>query len=292
MTGLRGLAATLVLGAGLTASSAVPLSQPVTLSEYTQAVIRLELQTGMYDSYLENYYADLKVDSALALSREQIIKLTVPAKFTFLGDSHEGTEAVDLLREVVLLHLKEHLKPVLVIEFIFARYQRDVDAYLKGEILLSQLRKNVRFDQYHWAWKWDDISQVLVLAKERGLRVIAGEEGSNNMNTRDAFTARVIADDVAKNPGGTYVILYGTLHLLGDGHLPRRLQVLAPGQQIRIVNFLGRKTEEAIRAVGTMSDRSFLLEGATYYVSRKTPFEELRSYYDYLLELSGLGGPY
>lgn len=258
-----------------------PASTPE-LRTITERVIQWEDSPLHADKYMTAYYADLPVDKARSFPCTETLAMTENAKIVLIGDEHTNDEAVVLASEVLHRRVKSGERPVLVIEFVFHKYQSIIDEYLSGRISLATLRKRVKFDDFPWAWNWDDISRTLVIAKRLKLRVLSGEEGSNNMDTRDAFTAQVIDKDLKKHPGSRYVVIYGTAHLLGKDHLGDHLARLGHESVFTIINFLGRKTEAAVIASGDLEARCLTLRDGLIYRSRNSLTQNLRDWLDYL----------
>jgi hypothetical protein len=123
------------------------------------------------------------------------------------------------------------------------------------------------------------VARILVTARQLGLRVIAGERGSGGMAQRDVFAAGLIAADAARHPGARYVVMYGSVHLIGVAdQLARR--GLRP--QLTVLNFLGRKTEQALIAAGTQSSQCMKFADDLYYANPTGPAGSLAWWVRYL----------
>ena len=271
--GLVGMSLAMASGAAFGATELDTLSAKVR---------KLEKKPQNADKYLDAYYEDLPAFSAKPIDCARVLPQTVGTKFVLVGDEHNNSDSGKLLERVIDAH---SVKPTVMIEFIFARHQKSVDEYLAGKITLAEVRKRSKFDSFGWAWKWEEISHVLVMAKERRLRVLAGEEGSNNMKTRDLFTVNAILNDLQADPMRQYVILYGTSHLLGRGHLAdllRKRSETREASQVKIVNFLGSRSGDVIRAAREESALCFDMGEGVYYQSQRTVMENLKAYYGYL----------
>lgn len=252
------------------------------LRELTDKVIALEESTGMHDAYLAGYYAGLPVADAMATGCDSVDQALLSPRFVFLGDQHDIPFPVDHLTRLVRDRVAAGDRPALVIEFIFREHQGAIDEYLAGSISLERLRELSKFDSFGWSWQWESISRVLVLGRELGLRVISAEEGSNDMDTRDPFSAKVLHEDAAAHPGQTYVVLYGAMHLFGARSIPALLRAYGHESIARTTNFLGRRTLEAVEASRGEGSLCLGLAPGDYYLSSKTPVQELREYYEYL----------
>ena len=259
-----------------------PSARSETLRELTEKVIALEDSTGFHDRYLAAYYAGLPVAGAQDAACDSVNQALLSPRFVFLGDQHDIPFPVDHLSRLVRDRVAGGDRPALVIEFLFREHQAAIDDYLAGVITLERLREISRFDSFGWSWRWESISRVLVLGRELGLRVISAEEGSNNMDTRDPFSARVIHEDALAHPGQTYVVLYGAMHLFGARSIPSLLRAYGHASIVRTTNFLGRRTVEAVEASRGEGSLCLALAPGEYYLSSKTPVQELRECYEYL----------
>jgi uncharacterized iron-regulated protein len=256
--------------------------EPETLRELTEKVVQLEDKAGA-DSYLKEYYDDLPSQNAkLSMECPRLAEEALKPRLVFVGDKHGDLEPIELVQSIARGHLRRGFKPTLVIEFVFARYQAHVNSYLSGRMTLAQLRTHIEFDDFGWSWKWEQVSRLLVLARKHGLRVIAAEQGSNNMAMRDSFTAKLLVRDLFANPDDKYIVMYGTHHLLGRGHLPDLLERRGFVSQLKIVNFLGRETEAALTAAGDEKANCLRLRPNLIFSSRLSALGELREYYQEL----------
>ena len=270
--------AILVFAVAITSQAAAP----ETLRELTEKVIEIEDRI-MNEPYLKQYYDDLPATAARAGDCSSLKDEALRSRLVFVGDEHGDLGPIQLIESIAREHLRRGVKPALVIEFIFARYQARIDAYLKGRITLQQLRRQVKFDDFPWSWKWEQVSLLLELGRKEGLRVIAAEEGSNNDATRDPFTAQLLVRDMQANPAQVYLVMYGTLHLLGRNHIPDLLERRGYVSQMKIVNFLGRKTEAALIAAGSEKATCLRLHpNLVFWAGGKSALDHLREYHQEL----------
>lgn len=253
------------------------------LPQLTRDVIRLEAKY-MNIPYVTEYYAGLSVRSATVMDCAEIAPAAMTAPMVLIGDPHTSNDSVLFLRSLMRAKAQAGLKPAVVIEFVFNRHQSVVERYMRREITLADVRKAIGWDQFPWAWKWDDVAMILSDARDLGLRVIAAEEGSNNMKTRDPFAASVIAKDAKAHAGQTYLVMYGTMHLLGAGHLGDHLKRLGFTRSLTVLDFLGHKTEEALQAARA-NTACVRLSPEIVVRTPKSLLESLEEYHEYLSQI-------
>lgn len=263
---------------------AAPVSAaPESIREITRAVIELEAKfPAPLHAYMMEYYRDIPTASARETNCEDILSRALDHRFVLVGDLHNKPEPAMLLERMMEHMLRHGQNPTVVIEFIFHTDQAVIDEYLSGGISLEEVRRRVRFDDFHWAWKWDDISRVLAAGKRLKLRVISGELGVRAPSDRDRFTAETIHRDAAGAPNRKYLIFYGTAHLLGENHIGDRLKKLGRADQLAVINFLGRATEPVLDAMSPADANCIRFSKNLSYVSKDAPSVGLREYHEYL----------
>jgi uncharacterized iron-regulated protein len=259
---------------------ALTLALP-SLKQITDEVIAFEAR-DQFKSYMDQYYEELRPSPAAAVPCGDVKARAPDFPFVFIGDEHTSDYPLRKMREFARYMISHGVRPVLAIEFIFHQYQPDLDLYLTSKIDAAELRRRVHFDDFQWAWKWENLEPLLGAARDLHLRVLAAEEGSNNMDTRDAFAARQILDDLAKHPGSRYLIMYGTAHLLGQNRIPFYIRAAGHPRMLRVIDFLGHETLDVIQAIGTEDNVCVKFEDDVYYMSAHSPKEQLIEYWEYL----------
>lgn len=117
-------------------------------------------------------------------------------------------------------------KIVVGLEFVAARFQRAVDAYMSGtiddEVFLRRIEYRKSWPSYQ---VWPNFQPIFQLARRRQARVIAldcipGECGS--VFSRAEFAAWKIAEALREHPRHKVIVLMGEAHLAPE-HLPAAL---------------------------------------------------------------------
>ena len=122
---------------------------------------------------------------------------------------------------------------------------------------------------------------LLLTAKHLKVRVIAAEQGfgfMGDLRRRDRFTVNLIADDVRHHPGEIYVIVYGTMHILGKKHLSGLLASRGHTSQLKIINHLGRLTQAVAEAINSTEAGAVDLGDGIIYTSTQDMITNLETY--------------
>jgi hypothetical protein len=111
---------------------------------------------------------------------------------------------------------------------VYARSQRVLERYLRGELGESEFLKAIRYD-LDWGYDWQSFRRLFDAARELGLSVYGIDSeprsGFRYIGRRDAHAAARIADIVEARPGAKIVTVVGESHLART-HLPRRVTEL------------------------------------------------------------------
>jgi hypothetical protein len=281
----------------LSSGSAVPFAGQ--LAVLTQKVSALEAELTKREPDLElydgDYFRSIDPSRARRVSDDEILKRALDHQFILIGDEHGSLEPIIRAQAIIghLVQLKQ--MPVLAVEFIFSRHQRFLDAFLtalEDVQSLELLRRQIRFDEKGWGWKWEHVSRLLRAAKHLTLRVIAAEQGfgfMGDLKRRDRFTAKLITEDVRKHPGEIYVILYGTMHILGRKHLSGLLLSRGFKSQLKIISHLGRLTQAVAEAANSTGAGVLDLGDGIIYTSAQDMITNLQAYHSQLTDLLGSG---
>jgi len=147
------------------------------------------------------------------------------ARIVLVGDYHTLAQAQrGFLRVLRRVRTK---KLVVALEFVSARFQRAVDAYMEGDIDDETF---LRRTEYRKSWPsyqvWPNFKPIFDLARRREARVVAldcmtGECGT--VFSRAEFAAWKIAEAAREFPRHKILVLMGEAHL-APGHLPAALR--------------------------------------------------------------------
>ena len=179
--------------------------------------------TQSLDRYREEYQRALGRPRWRHLDRAAAHEAFARADRVLLADYHIAPESQ--LRTVEVLEAMATRGPVtLVLEWIDRRYQVAVDAYLAGDMDAESLRKKIHYDE-HWPFAWKHYRPVLEAARRVKSRVILVEdfaaESQASLSERD--DAVVAAVQAVADGDTRLLVVYGSYHTLGEGHLGDKL---------------------------------------------------------------------
>ncbi len=151
---------------------------------------------------------------------DDVLEAAGESDLVYVGDYHTLR-----LAQKSFLRLAERLcergrPPLLGLEFVQARFQPAVDAYLEGSLEEAELLRDIRYAETQAFDVWPNFRPIFELARARRLRIAALDRragGPRSLEARDAFAAQALAR--ALRPGEPALVLFGQLHL-APPHLP------------------------------------------------------------------------
>jgi len=266
-------------------SSGRALAGAAQLAVLTQKVSVLEAELTKEEPDLElydgDYFRSIDPSCAHRLSYDDILRRALDHQFILIGDEHGSLEPIILAEDIIGHLVQRKQTPVLAVEFLFSRHQRFLNAFLAAHEdvrSLELLKRQIRFDEKGWGWEWVHVSRLL-------LRVLAAEQGFGfmaDLRRRDRFTVNLIAEDVRQHPGEIYVILYGTMHILGRRHISGLLSSRGFTSQLKIISYLGRLTQAVAEVVGSTEAGTIDLGNGIIYTSAQDMIANLETYHSQL----------
>lgn len=206
------------------------------------------------------------------------------ADVLLVGDYHALAASQNFAAEL-LARLASAGRPViLALEMVFARDQRMLDRWFRGEISEDELRSGIRYDE-EWGYDWEPFAQVLRLAPQHSCGVYgidSGPRGSmRRIGLRDRNAAVKIAELREKFPQAIVLALFGEAHL-APNHLPRWLRQNRP--QDRILTVLQNVDELYWKSAGELRDgvQAVAVNDDAVCVFNSTPLEKYESYRIYI----------
>jgi hypothetical protein len=153
------------------------------------------------------------------------------APVVFLGEFHAldtaSRSAAALLRD----WSRQRIPSALAVEFVHARHQRALDAYLSGLIGEREFQRRVRYRE-EWGYPWSGPRELLRTARSLGVPVIGldlSPRGSAaDLGRRDRIAAERLAVRAGSDASAARLaVVIGEAHL-HSGHLPRELAARWP----------------------------------------------------------------
>lgn len=228
------------------------------------------------NAYQREYYAALGAPRGEPVSPAETHQALAAARGVVMADYHLAPESQRRATEV--LRAMASGGPVtLILEWIDHRYQREVDAFLAGQLDADTLRGRIHYDD-HWPFPWENYLPVLEAARDVRARVVLSEDFTTkpqpSLWQRDE---RVVAALTAAADDGTrYLAIYGAFHVLGEGHLGEKLA--AAGLPVDWV-LTGEAPEVWFQALARHRDPDRLeylaLDAGRMFVRNGTPTERI-----------------
>jgi Haem-binding uptake, Tiki superfamily, ChaN len=201
-----------------------------------------------------------------------------------LGDYHALAASQDFAAGLLETLAGDGRPVILAMEMVFARDQRVLDRWYRGEISEDELRCAIRYDA-EWGYDWEPFARLLRRARRHAAGVYgidAGSRGSmRRIGVRDRHAAIKIAELRGKFPQSRVVALFGEAHL-APNHLPRSLRQYRP--QDRILTVLQNVDELYWKSAGEFCDSVPAVQVAdeVFCVFNATPLEKYESYRIYI----------
>jgi len=218
-----------------------PSWHQVRIDLYKSLRAQCERILGRLDNEIAKYQKDYQQDidrSWVESTVKELIKVTESSRVLLMGDFHALYQSQKgHLRTLRILPKKR--PKILFVEFIAAKDQSILDAYLKGDLNDRQFLKEVKWKE-SWGFSWRAYKPILVWAKKRKVPVVAVDKalkvhGDQSLHERDLFAARLISDHLNLNPDRLGIVIVGDYHI-SSKHLPNLIekQMDVPSSIMRI----------------------------------------------------------
>lgn len=204
-----------------------------------QAAVRsLRRQIGMVDknarrTYIRDFTRDFAVFQEPA-SYDDLVVRGFRSDIIFVGDYHALTACQKFCARFLEDMIQRSSGVVLAVEMIYGRQQRILDEWLAHGMDDDEFLRRLRYAQ-EWGYDWDAYGQVLKVAREARIPVLAMDceprTGFRRIRRRDAYAAERLADQFLRDPESKIVVLVGESHLARN-HLPSRLTRALASRQL------------------------------------------------------------
>ena len=233
--------------------------------------------------YLRDF-TEAFLDYTRVLSQPDLQQKYCSADVLLVGDYHALSAsqrfAADLMEK-----LAGNGRPViLALEMVFARDQRVLDAWFRGELSDEELRSGIRYDQ-EWGYSWQPFIHLLRQARRHSSGVYgidSGPRGSmRRIGARDRHAALKISELREAFPEALIIALFGEAHL-APNHLPRWLRLRRPEDSVLTV--LQNVDELYWKSAGELSDTlpAVQVNDDVVCVFNASPLEKYESYRIYI----------
>jgi hypothetical protein len=175
--------------------------------------------------YIREFHDEFSHFEAVS-SFDDLVIACYKADIAYIGDYHVLPAAQEFAARLIGEIADRARQVVLCVEMVFARNQRTLDRYMKGEIDDDEFLRAIRYQQ-DWGYDWASFRRLFDLARRRGLPVFGIDSeprsGFRYINRRDAHAAAHIAAIAERHPGARIVVVIGESHLARN-HLPRKVR--------------------------------------------------------------------
>jgi hypothetical protein len=211
-----------------TAPPSAPLREGIDLQKAAVARLKrdiLGVDRNSRRRYIREFHEEFARFEQVS-TLDDLIIACYKADLVYIGDYHVLPAAQEfasrLLREIAV----RSRQVVLCLELVFARNQRTLDRFMRGETTEQEFLKGIRYD-LDWGYDWASFRRLFEAAREHGLPVYGVDSeprsGFRFIRRRDAHAAAHVAQIAERHPGAKIVVVIGESHLARN-HLPRRVQ--------------------------------------------------------------------
>lgn len=189
-----------------------------------------------YNRYLKHYNRTVKIYKRAATLAEVLEDLS-KSRVALFGDYHTLDQSQRSFVRFLRHFFKKYHKDIIVgLEKIQARHQKDLDAYMCGEIDEKNLVKRVGYKK-HWFFDlWDNYAVIFDFLKYHAIPTFgldASGAEKKGLGARDKFMAKRTVELAKKNPEKILFVLVGDLHL-APKHLPRDVEREAAAAKVQL----------------------------------------------------------
>lgn len=150
------------------------------------------------------------------------------ADLVYVGDYHTLRIAQQAYLALAKNAVKSGRRVVLALEFVEARHQSTLDAFLAGRLSEKTFLARIGHPYRGPFDIWPGFAPILSFAREEGLEVVAIDRrapGPRSLELRDEGAARPIARAARADDRPLVLVLMGQYHV-APMHLPRRVEAL------------------------------------------------------------------
>ncbi len=160
-------------------------------------------------------------------SKQELLKKAALADIIYHGDYHTLKQSQ---RSVVriLRDLLGKRKLILCLEMFYAEDQKNLDAYMSGQISEQQLLKKINYHQ-KWPFEWRHFRPIIKLCVQHQIPVYGinanPPEEKGRLLARDKFSAKIIGKLCIRHSGSLIYVVDGEYHI-APPHLPAQVKKL------------------------------------------------------------------
>jgi len=177
--------------------------------------------------YIRDFHDEFSTYHAVS-SLDDLSVACYKADLVYIGDYHALPASQEFAARLIDDIAARSHEVALCLEMLYARSQRAVDAYMRGDSTETDFLKEIRYD-LDWGYDWSSFRRLFDVARARGIPVVGIDceprSGFRFIQRRDAHAAAHIAGIARRRPGAKIVVVIGESHL-ARRHLPGKVQDL------------------------------------------------------------------
>ena len=241
------------------------------------------------EKYEEEYRQVLKGRTGVATSKAEMMSTLKKANCVFLTDEHTVSKAQENTVWVLDAMSKGEGPLALVLEWIDASYQAELDKYLRGELTAEELKDAVRYDEL-WGFPWAGYKKIIEKAKSLQIPILLADSliEHKSLAQRDDQVVARMSLFKRENPQTRFLVVYGAFHILGKKHMSDKAAQAGLKPDLYLVGEANQIFWHALTKYKDTEKFPFLSLGDNiFYIQNGTPVERHRSYRQYLMDLLG-----
>jgi hypothetical protein len=256
------------------------------------AVHRIRTAIGQIDTspsfkYIRDFATEFaSFDSVCQYS--DILDDAATANLIWIGDYHALSRFQQFAADFVRDLYRKNTNIALGVEPVFARNQKLLDRWMKGQISEQAFLEGIRYED-EWGCDWNSYSLLFKTARDLDVPIYGVDchprYDMRSIGRRDHRTAGRIARIIEHDPSRTLVIVFGESHLASK-HLPGRVRTILREKAIPRKDILILQNVDEIywklQKRGLEAVDSVRLGDGQYCVFNATPIEKYESFRQYL----------
>lgn len=202
------------------------LSLQRSLFEHQAKLIAQQVQSasGHFRAYQRRYEQATK-RYRKAISLDEVDARIAKADVVYVGDYHTLRMAQQAYLALVKSALKSDRRVVLALEFVEARHQATLEAFLAGKLTEKKFLSKIGHPYRGPFDIWPGFAPILELARKKKLSVVAIDRrapGPRSLELRDEGAAKPIARALQADDHPLVLVLMGQFHI-APMHLPKQV---------------------------------------------------------------------
>ncbi len=177
--------------------------------------------------YIRDFHEEFSTYHDVA-SLDDLSVACYKADLIYVGDYHALPSSQDFAARLIDDIAARSREVTLCLEMVYARSQRVLDDFMRGESSETDFLRKIRYD-LDWGYDWSSFRRLFDVARARGIPVFGIDceprSGFRFIQRRDAHAAAHITGIARRRPGTRIIVVVGESHL-ARRHLPGKVREL------------------------------------------------------------------